>query len=67
MCFTELAEKCKGIKNWIRVKIAKKKIAPEGNPFAQILAEVRGVPDGELVTKDWDPILGKFKSEKTVQ
>ena len=67
MCFRVLAEKCKGIKRWIRVKIAKKKIAPEGNPFAQILAGKRRVPDGVLITKEWDPILGKFKSKKTVQ
>ena len=67
MCFSVLAKKCKGIKQWIRSKLGMNKIVPGPNSFAQILAEARRVPDEVLVTKEWDPVLGKFKSQKKVQ
>jgi hypothetical protein len=67
MCFGILAEKFKDIKKWIKVKISKKKIVPEGKSLAQVFAGTHDVPVQVRDTKPGDPILGRLKSKKKKQ
>jgi hypothetical protein len=63
MCFGVLAKKCKDINEWVRRKLGKKKIVPQCNSPAQIIAGTRRVPGKVLDTTVGHPIVGKLKSQ----